>query len=114
LCSVNLGVYGVFEAVQSASTKVLVTVKYTDKSSMAPNNVITSYIYDFSGALKYVVKEIAEGNTKGYYKLQYGKDIYVLFPLKNVPQEVNDKAREISDKVARGEIQVPFNTTLPS
>lgn len=114
LASVNLGVYGVFEAVQSAPSKVLVTVKYTDKSGMAPANVITSYIYDFSGALKHVVQQIAKGQTKGYYKLEYGKDVYVQFPLKNVPEDVNTLAKEISDKVARGEITVPFNTTLPS
>lgn len=29
----------------------------------------------------------------------------------HLPNNVNDKAKEISDKVARGEIQVPFNTT---
>lgn len=114
LTSVNLGVYGVFEAAQTAPFKVLVTVKYTDKSSMAPNNVITSYIYDFSNALKNIINQISRGITSGYYKLQYGKDIYVLFPLKNVSQEVSDKAKEINDKISRGEIQIPFNTTLPS
>lgn len=114
LASVNLGVYGVFEAVQSAPSKILVTVKYTDKSGMAPNNVVTSYIYDFSKALKLVIQEIASGKKSGYYKLKYGTDVYVLFPLKNVPDWINQKAREISDKIASGEIIVPFNPNLTS
>ncbi len=114
LASVNLGVYGIFETVQSAPGKVLVTVKYTDKSSMAPNNVVTSYIYDFSKALKLVIQEIASGKKSGYYKLKYGTDVYVLFPLKNLPEEISKKAMEIHSKVASGEIEVPFNANITS
>ncbi len=114
MSSVNLGNYGLFEAVKNAGQTILVTVKYTDKSSFAPDNYVTSYIYDFGVALEYVVKEIVnEGKTSGYYKLEFGKACYIQFPLKNVPSNVEEKAKEVVEKIKNGEITVPFNTTLP-
>jgi len=118
LSSVNLGNYGLFEAVRN--TSVLVTVKYTDKSSFAPSNYITSYIYDFGVAINYVLNRIINyGETSGYYKMQFGPPgqpetaCYIQLPLKNVPSELNDFAQDIINRIVKGEIAVPFNTTKP-
>ena len=114
LSSVNLGNFGLFEAVKNAPHKVYLTVKYTDKSSFAPENIVTSYIYDFGVGLEHVLRKlIEEGQTSGYYKLEFGKACYIQFPLKNAPPEVEQKAKEAAEKIQKGEITIPFNTTLP-
>ncbi len=114
MSSVNLGNYGIFEAVKSADHKVLVTVKYTDKSSFAPDNYVTAYIYDFGVGLEYVIGHIINnGETSGYYKLEFGKGCYIQFPLKNVSEDVEQAAKDVEQKIINGEIVVPFNTTLP-
>ncbi|MEM1560362.1 MAG: BMP family protein [Ignisphaera sp.] len=113
LSSVNLGNYGIIEAVRSSGKTIYMTVKYTDKSSFAPENIVTSYIYDFSVGLIHVLKEIEKGNTSGYYKLEFGSACYILYPLKNVSKEIEDKAVQIDKALREGRIVVPFNTTLP-
>jgi basic membrane protein A len=72
LSSVNLGNYGIFEAIKAGGKKILVTVKYTDKSSFIPEAFITSYIYDFGVALKYIMNKIIQGQYGGYYKMKFG------------------------------------------
>jgi basic membrane protein A len=42
--SLNLGMFGVFESVKAAQTPILVTAKYTDKTSFAPKNYVTSSV----------------------------------------------------------------------
>jgi len=118
LSSVNLGNYGLFEAVKN--TSVLVTVKYTDKSSFAPNNYITSYIQDYSVALNYILDRIINhSETSGYYKMKFGLPgqpdtaCYIQLPLKNVPSNLNNFTQDIINKIASGQIVVPFNTTRP-
>ncbi|MEM0239832.1 MAG: BMP family protein [Ignisphaera sp.] len=118
LSSVNLGNYGLFEAVRN--TSVLVTVKYTDKSSFAPNNYITSYIQDYSVALNYILNRIINYNeTGGYYKMQFGLPnqpntaCYIELPLRNVPAQLNNFTESVVNKIISGEIVIPFNTTRP-
>ncbi len=115
MSSVNLGNYGLFEAVKNAEGKVLVTVKYTDKSAFIPDNYVTSYIYDFGAALEAILDHIINKNeTSGYYKMEFGKACYIEFPLKNVSPDVEEAAKNAVDKILKGEITIPFNTTLPS
>jgi basic membrane protein A len=112
LSSVNLGNYGIFEAVKGSGRKILVTVKYTDKSSFIPDNYITSYIYNFSVALHYVVQKIIEGQKGGYYKMEFGKACYIQFPLRNVLQSIEQEARKISEDIAGGKLIIEFNDKL--
>ena len=101
-----------FEAVKDR--KILVTVKYTDKSAFIPDHFVTSYIYDFGVGLEYIVgKVINEGKTGGYYKVESGKACYVLTPLENVPKEVSDKAEEIIKDIIEGKITVEYKPILP-
>ena len=48
--SLNLGTLGVFEAAKAAGPEIKVIAKYTDKSEFAPDNYVTSALYDFSRA----------------------------------------------------------------
>ena len=86
--SLNLGMLGLFESVKAADTKVLATAKYTDKSAFAPDNYMTSVLYDFSVPLQTIVSKIMEGETSGYYPLEYNAGFTIQTPIKNVPEDV--------------------------
>ena len=58
VCSLNLGIFGVFEAAKAKGEGILVTAKYIDKTSFAPKNYITSLLYDFKGPMTEIVKRI--------------------------------------------------------
>lgn len=91
--SLNLGMFGVFEAVKASGKPVLVTAKYTDKTTFAPKNYLTSLIYDFAGPLKAIYKSIQEGKTGGYYPLGFNTGVLIQTPLQNTTPEVS-KAME--------------------
>ncbi len=108
--SLNLGMFGVFEAVKSAPEEVYVTAKYTDKSSFAPDNYVTSLLYDFAGPLTAIVQRILDGESGGYYPLGFDTGVALQFPLRNVPPELDAEMQEIVAKLIAGEIQVVKNT----
>ena len=108
--SLNLGMFGLFEAVKGGSGTVLVTAKYTDKSSYAPKNVITSLLYDFAGPLKAIVKKIQAGERGGYYPLGFDTGVALQMPLKNVSPEVNAEVDKIMNDVKGGKIKVVKDT----
>jgi len=112
MSSLNLGVYGVFEAVKAVPDKnILVTVKYTDKSSYAPANYVTSVIYDFAGPLKDIVTKIQAGELGGYYPLGFATGVKLQLPLKNVDAAVQTKVEETMNKVIDGSITVVEDST---
>jgi basic membrane protein A len=110
--SLNLGMLGVFEAAKAAGDKgILVTAKYTDKTSFAPANYITSVIYDFAGPLEDIVTRIQDGETGGYYPLGFATGVRIQMPLKNVDPAVETQVQEIIQKVESGEIVVVEDST---
>lgn len=112
MSSLNLGVYGVFEAAKAVADKqILVTVKYTDKTSYAPANYITSVIYDFAGPLQDIVSRIQAGETGGYYPLGFETGVVVQLPLKNVDASVQAQVEETVQKVIDGTIVVVEDST---
>lgn len=106
--SVNLGNYGLFTAAQEADRKVLVTTKYTDKSTHAPQNYLSTDLFDFSTPLVEIVERIVGGEQGGYLKLEYGegKPRATQFPLLNISDEISAQVKQISDQVASGAISV--------
>lgn len=107
MSSLNLGVYGVFEAAKAVPDKnILVTVKYTDKTSYAPANYVTSVIYDFAGPLQEIIARINAGETGGYYPLGFDTGVIVQLPLKNVDPAVQTQVEETVQKVIDGTIVV--------
>ncbi|RME85723.1 MAG: BMP family ABC transporter substrate-binding protein [Caldilineae bacterium] len=107
--SLNLGMLGVFEAVKSAPRQVWVTAKYTDKSNFAPDNYVTSLLYDFAGPLKDIVSKIMAGERGGYYPLGFDTGVSLQEP-KHVSDEVKQRIDEITQKLISGEITVIKNT----
>lgn len=108
--SLNLGMFGLFEAVKSSPGQVLATAKYTDKASFAPDNYITSVLYDWAGPLKDIVGKIMEGETGGYYPLGFDTGVAVQLPLRNVSDELNSEIKQIVADVQSGKIEVVKNT----
>lgn len=109
--SMNLGMFGLFESVKAAQTPVLVTAKYTDKTSFAPNNYITSLLYDFKGPMKEIVGKIMKGEKGGYYPLGFNTGVALQMPLKNVDPALSDEVQKVMDDIKSGKIQVVKDVT---
>jgi basic membrane protein A len=105
--SVNLGMVGVFEAAKATTDrKILVTAKYSDKTSFGPDNYITALLYDFADPLVQIIKKIQAGETGGYYPLGFDTGVKLQLPLQNVSPEVASQVEDITEKVMSGEIVV--------
>jgi basic membrane protein A len=111
--SLNLGMFGVFEAAKAAkgANPVLVTAKYTDKTSFAPANYLTSSLYDFAGPLKNMVLKAQEGVMGGYYPLTYGDGFSIQTPVKNVSPEIAADVQKLVDDIKSGKITVVKDST---
>jgi basic membrane protein A len=109
--SLNLGMFGVFEAVKASSNKVLVTAKYSDKASYAPDNYLTSLIYDFAGPLKAIYAKIQAGETGGYYPLGFDTGVIIQTPLMNVDETVSSEMEAVINDVISGKIAVVKDTS---
>jgi len=109
--SLNLGMLGIFEAVKASPRRVWVTAKYTDKSKFAPQNYVTSVLYDFAGPLRAIVRRIQRGETSGYYPLGFETGVALQFPLRNVPATVNNAMRKLVADVVAGRIKVVKDIT---
>lgn len=108
--SLNLGMFGVFEAARAASDPVWVTAKYSDKRSFAPDHYLTSLIYDFAGPLEDILTQIGEGESGGYYPLGFDTGVGLQFPLANVSDDVNAEMEDLVEQLGNGEIEVEKNT----
>ena len=104
--SLNLGMFGVFEAVKANPEKILVTAKYTDKASYAPDNYLTSLIYDFAGPLKDIYNKIQAGETGGYYPLGFDTGVAIQTPLTNTTETVQSEMEPIIQDLIDGKITV--------
>mgnify|MGYP000859569058 FL=1 len=110
--SVNLGMVGVFEAAKATTDKkILITAKYSDKTSFGPDNYITAVLYDFSKPLVDIITSIEGGKTGGYYPLGFDTGVALQLPLQNVTPEVAAKVEEVINKVISGEIVVVKDST---
>ena len=110
--SVNLGMVGVFEAAKATTDKkILITAKYSDKTSFGPDNYMTALLYDFSDPLVQIITKIKAGETGGYYPLGFDTGVKLQLPLMNVSAEVEAQVEEITQKVISGEIVVVKDST---
>ena len=104
--ALNLGMFGVFEAVKAAPEKVLVTVKYTDKKEYAPDNYVTALLYDFAGPLADIYEKILAGETGGYYPLGFETGVALQTPISNVDPAVVTEVEAILADLVAGKINV--------
>lgn len=111
VCSLNLGVMGVFEAVKAQPGKALVTAKYIDKAQYAPEAYITALLYDFKGPLKEMITKIQAGEKGAYYPLGFQTGVALQTPLTNVSPEVGEYVEKIVDDIKSGKIEVVKDIT---
>ena len=110
--SLNLGMYGAFEAVKAVPNKqILITAKYLDKSGFAPDQYVTSLLYDFSTPLKDIIRNITEGESGGYYSLDFTTGKSLQFPFTNVDPSVERQVRALLDQIINGTLIVIKDTT---
>ncbi len=109
--SLNLGMFGIFEAVKAAPGRVWVTTKYTDKLKFAPQHYVTSVLYDFAGPLRTIVRRIERGETSGYYPLGFDTGVALQFPIRNVPTTVSDAMRKLVANLVAGKTKVVKDIT---
>src|SRR3990172_4334563 len=109
--ALKLGMFGVFEAVKAAPEKVLVTVKYTDKSEYAPDNYATALLYDFSGPLQDIYNKILAGETGGYYPLGFDTGVSLQSPITNVDAAVVTEVEAVLADLVAGKIEVVKDIT---
>ena len=108
--SLNLGMFGLFEAVKNAGSDVYATAKYVDKTSYAPDNYLTALLYDWSTPLKDIIQKIMAGETGGYYPMQFGTGFNLQMPIQHTTEEINQKVQQIVADVQSGKINVEKNT----
>lgn len=104
LGALNLGMVGAFEAVKQ-EPEVLITAKYTDKAELAPDNYVTSVLYDFTVMLSQILTGITDGETGGYLGMSFSQGISVQAPA-NVDPEVVDLVEQTVNAVRSGAIHV--------
>ena len=110
LGSLNLGMVGAFEAVKSDGGSVLMTAKYTDKSDLAPDNYLTSVIYDFSVMLDDILGQIEDGETGGYLGMDYDTGISIQAP-ENADQAAVDLMDKAVEDLKSGTVEVERDVT---
>lgn len=111
--SLNLGMFGAFEAVKAdQDQKIMITAKYIDKSGFAPENYVTSLLYDFNTPLKDIVQRIMAGEIGGYYPLGFTSGNSLQFPFKNVNPSIELQVKTLLDQIIDGTIQVIKDTSL--
>ncbi len=108
--SLNLGTLGVFEAAKNAGGQVLVIAKYTDKSEFAPEVYVTSMLYDFSGPLTDIVRNIQGGDSGGMYNLSFETGIDLQLPLQNADSDTNTRITDLLTSMKAGQVVVVKNT----
>ena len=113
ISAVNLGNFGLYNAVKEASKPVYITTTYTGKEEQAPDNYMTSDLFDFSIPVQAIVGKIIAGETTGFWPMEYGegKERSTEFPIKNSSDAVNSRIREIAADVASGKIKVNAEMT---
>jgi len=109
--SLNLGMFGLFEAVKASDKNALAIAKYTDKSDFAPDNYITSVLYDFVEPLKAIVQKIEAGETGGYYPLGFDTGVSIQAPLRNVDDGIEANINQIVADIVSGNIEVKKDVT---
>jgi basic membrane protein A len=110
--SLNLGMFGAFEAVKAAQyPRVLITAKYMDKSGFAPDHYVSSLLYDFTTPLEDILQRIMSGETGGYYPLGFESGLSLQLPLRNLDPKVEVMVTSLRDQVMDGSLQVIQDST---
>ena len=108
ISAVNLGNFGLYSAVKEADKPVFLTTTYTDKATQAPDNYLTSDLFNFSIPVTGIVSKIIAGEKNGFWSMEYGegKARSTQFPIMNVSDAINAAVKQVADDVESGKIVV--------
>lgn len=98
---VNLGVYGVAEAVKASPKGALITTLYTEKWDSAPKHMTVSLLFDFAKPYREIVGRVLKGETGGYYEMRPGSG-FELSEIRHVSPEVAAKVKALFREIAAG------------
>jgi basic membrane protein A len=114
LSGVNMGNFGIIEAVNESPTPVFFTTLYASKQGFSPERFLTADLFDFTGPLLEILARIKDGVRLGFVPMPWGEGRarYTLFPVRNVPPEVDAQMRTIARKIGTGEITVTYDPVL--
>lgn len=84
-----------------------------DQSSLAPDNILDSAIYNLDVVLDIALGSVADGSFKGdVYNLGMADGAVEVLISDNVPQEVADQAQAAIDSITSGELVITPNFTV--
>ena len=84
-----------------------------DQSSLAPENILDSAIYNLDVVLDIALGTVADGSFEGgVYNLGMADGAVKVLISDNVPQEVADKAQATIDAITSGELVITPNYTV--
>ena len=84
-----------------------------DQSSLAPENILDSAIYNLDVVLDIALGTVADGSFEGgVYNLGMADGAVEVLISDNVPQEVADKAQATIDAITSGELVITPNYTV--
>lgn len=110
--SLNNGMLGLFEAAKAATgKKIFVTAKYSDKTTFAPDNYVTSLLYDFTMPMKQIMTKIQAGEKGGYYPLGFDTGVALQSPLLNIDPAIEVEMQPIISDLVAGKIEVVKDTS---
>lgn len=104
--SLNSGMVGVITAIEASPKDVWFTSKYTDKSSLAPDKFLTSFLFNFNIPMDAIIQKIRNGQSSGYYQMDINNGLLIQYPILNVDQPINERIQDLIIKVRNGEIYV--------
>ena len=102
---INLGIYGVAEAVKAQPKPVLLTTFVTEKWELAPRHLVGSLLADYPKAYREIAGKVLQGERTGYWEMRPGNG-FELSDLRNIPPEVAAKVKAIFADVVSGKVQI--------
>ncbi len=110
--SVDLGVYGLFEAAREAGDVKIMTL-LSDQYENAPDVILGATLMDYPGAIIEVTNQIAEGARGGYHAISWAAGTAYWSDFHGqIPDDVMDELAEVEAALVAGEIDYPTQADL--
>lgn len=111
LSGLNMGNFGVIEAVNDSSSRVFFTTVYASKEEFSPGSFLTADLFDFTEPLIQALSRTARGMPGGFAPMAWkeGGARYTLFPIANVPAEIDAQMRALARDIEEGRVTPPYD-----
>lgn len=111
LSGLNMGNFGVIEAVNDSPNRVFFTTVYASKEEFSPGSFLTADLFDFTEPLIQALSRIARGMPGGFAPMAWkeGGARYTLFPIANVPAEIDAQMRALARDIEEGRVTPPYD-----